>query len=218
MAGLRAKGVSRVVNGPKRPVTVVAPWDTAVPPGTCLALTGPADSGVRAALRLLSGLDRASSGTVEWVGSTGDVVAEASDWRTFRRHVLFLPALAHLLAADPEGLRSRFPEVVTSDARTSPDGDLAVALDLAIGWSASAVLVDAGGLLPNAGIRRRLTDSVRALKRTGRAVVLVGQDERLLAAVADRVEVWLDGVVVGDGPPEGFLAAATSAARAEGLL
>jgi Fe-S cluster assembly ATPase SufC len=59
---------------------------------------------------------------------------------------------------------------------------------------------------------------VRALKGDGRSVVLVGQDERVLAAVADRVEVWLDGVVVADSAPEGFLGAAISAARAEGLL
>ena len=206
------------MNGPKRPVTVVAPWDTVVPPGTCLALTGPADCGARAALRLLSGLDRASSGTIEWVGAAGEIVATASEWRTFRRHVLFLPALAHLIATDPDGLRSRFPEVGVSTTVATGEGGLVAALDAAARWSASAVLIDAGGLLRDAGLRRRLVDAVRALKQAGRAVVLVGQDERLLAAVADRVEVWLDGVVVGDGPPEGFLAAATSAARTEGLL
>lgn len=207
-----------MVQGEKRPISVVAPWSTRVEAGACLALTGPFDSGPRSALRLVAQLDSRSSGTVELVGDRGVLEPSEADWAAFRRRVLYLPAFAQLILCAPRKfwsvLRSEHRVAVRTWNPPADENEAAVlALEIAADLRPGAVLVDTGALIRSDVLRRRWVDAVRSVLLSGSCALLVGQDERLLASVANRVEVWLDGRVVGEGTPETLLGAAHDEAR-----
>src|SRR5947209_1581171 len=72
----------------------------------------------------------------------------------------------------------------------------------AVATGAPALLVDEPAAGMSAGQRRRLGDVLRALADSGRGVLLVEHDLRLVGRVADRVTVLAEGRVLASGSPD----------------
>lgn len=65
---IQAKALSKVVNGPAGPLTILERLDLAVEPGEAVAILGASGSGKSTLLGLLAGLDVASAGEVRLLG------------------------------------------------------------------------------------------------------------------------------------------------------
>ena len=72
----------------------------------------------------------------------------------------------------------------------------------AVATGAPALLVDEPAAGMSAEQRRRLAEVLRALADSGRGVLLVEHDLRLVGRVADRVTVLAEGRVLASGSPD----------------
>jgi len=72
----------------------------------------------------------------------------------------------------------------------------------AVATGAPALLVDEPAAGMSSEQRRRLGDVLRALADSGRGVLLVEHDLRLVGRVADRVTVLAEGRVLASGTPD----------------
>jgi len=92
----------------------------------------------------------------------------------------------------------------TTAAMTSLDSAEQRLLQLAraVATGAPALLVDEPAAGMSADQRRRLGDVLRTLAESGRGVLLVEHDLRLVGRVADRVTVLAEGRVLASGTPE----------------
>ncbi|MDF2807260.1 MAG: hypothetical protein K0S43_2206 [Cellulosimicrobium sp.] len=220
-AALRARGLAVHRGGlragrarrPARPV--VRDVDLDVRAGEVLAVVGPNGGGKSTLLRGLAGLDRT---TGEVATATGDPVAMVFQdpehqlvARTVREEVAWSARLARL--ADVEGRVARTLDAfgLAHRADASPyrlSGGEQRRLSLA-----TATVLDPPVLLadePTFGLDRAQAAAVARVLReradAGGAVVLVSHDLSLVAAVADRVAVVVDGALVTVAEPSTVLA------------
>jgi branched-chain amino acid transport system permease protein len=111
-------------------------------------------------------------------------------------------AAAHS-ALDAVGLASR---ATASTAQLDSAEQRLLQLARAVATGAPALLVDEPAAGMSAEQRRRLADVLRELAESGRGVLLVEHDMRLVGRVADRVTVLAEGRVLATGPVEAIRA------------
>lgn len=238
MNAVRVNGLGRTVRGADgAPFVLFHDLDLLLTPGRAVGLTGPDDAGGDAVLRVLAGLDRASTGEVEFLRRPDDPPEDESI-PARRRRLVHAGVLAPLFAADvAAGLRelgsfrtARAEDARALDARTilaragaAPDHLVRppaetlrrISLVAAAALRPRAVLVSVGRPHPDRAERARLADVIRGVLDAGPAVVLATQDERLLAAVASEILILFDGTVTARGTPEETIPAAVLDLRLE---
>jgi len=107
-------------------------------------------------------------------------------------------------AASASGLVA---EAFDAPAEQLPFGDQRLLqLARAVATGARVLLLDEPAAGMSAAERQRLSTALRALAESGRAVLLVEHDMRLVAALADRITVLAEGRVLVTGPPGEVLA------------
>ena len=96
---LSAEKLSKAVEGPDGPLTILEAVSLRVERGASLAIVGASGSGKTTLLGLLAGLDRPSSGTISLAGELLDELDEEARARVRRRMVGFVFQSFHLLPA-----------------------------------------------------------------------------------------------------------------------
>jgi iron(III) transport system ATP-binding protein len=220
MAGLEIRGVSHDYGR----VRAVDDVSLTVAPGEVCCLLGPSGCGKTTLLRIAAGLETLQSG---WVGINAQVVADArrvvpterrSVGMVFQDYALF-PHLSTLdnvtfglRALARSERRARALEVLTrvgmasfadSYPHTLSGGQQQrVALARALAPAPAVMLLDE----PFGGLDRRLReqvreDSLRVLKESGAAILLVTHDPEEAMAMADRIAVMREGRLQQVGTP-----------------
>src|SRR5947209_1139656 len=188
----------------------VVPVDT----GEVLIQSAPAPSRTGAADRVRAGVVRTLQRTVSLgdlaVATQVAVGARAGERapQLGLRELLGTPAANGVAAARAsvvgDALRLLGLSGRTSQPMTSLDSAEQRLLQLAraVATGAPALLVDEPAAGMSAEQRRRLGDVLRALADSGRGVLLVEHDLRLVGRVADRVTVLAEGRVLASGSPD----------------
>lgn len=230
MPALRVKGIGRTIRKDGGELAVLQGVDLLVEPGEAVGLTGPMDAGWRSLLRLIVGLDPATEGTVELDGAP----VERPE---LRQEVVLASALDPLLdggAAAAAGVfrlaasRARrvspaaWGAIVAGAGVSSPAGPwtrcerLRLCVSLAVALAPAHVLLEVEPPIETADDRRALARLLQRVAAEGRGVVLATRDELLLADVATRVLILVDGEVLAEGTPESVLTAAWRKSRGGG--
>jgi ABC-type lipoprotein export system ATPase subunit len=181
---VRAEGLTRVFGTGESAVTAIADATFEVREGDCIALIGPSGSGKSSLLHLIAGLDRPSSGAIEWpaIGPREDLrpgpVALAFQGPTL------LPPLTVAENVALPGLLAGRPEKVAAGAAQELIGLLG--------------LSDVAGKLPEeiSGGQAQRAGMARALANRPRLVLAdepTGQLDRKTAA--ELMDVLIDQVV-----------------------
>jgi ABC-type multidrug transport system ATPase subunit len=202
-AFLRARGVARSFG----PHVALEPTDIDVRTGETLALIGPNGAGKSTLLSLLSGALKPSAGSVERVNGVrvGWVPQQAAfyDRLTARENLVLFARLEG--EDDPAGsaerLLARFDVPADRPAHTLSVGNrqrLNVALALL--GDPRVLLLDEPTAALDPGQRRRLWETVTALRDEGGSVVFATQNLEELDLYADRVAVLQRGRVTFAGP------------------
>lgn len=217
---LRLTGVSRTYAQRK----VLHRIDLSLGAGECIALLGHNGSGKSTLLRIAAGRDTPTTGTVTFDGRpmkendprvrarvavVGDTAACYPDL-TVREH-LQLVAVAHGVDGAEEWIDHILADrLLTGHASALPSalssGQLqSLLLASALVRPRDLLLLDEPEQRLDPGARRRLADLLNAETEDGVGVLLVTHHAELARAVADRVMVLRDGVLVADGPPDSVL-------------
>ena len=223
-AGLAANGAGPASgngpgNGERR---VLAGVDLEVEEGAVLAVLGPSGGGKTTLLRIVAGLDRPDAGRVEVLGREVDgpgvfVPPEARRvGLVFQDYALFPHFTALENAAfgvpGPEG-RARAAETLEvlglseragqRPAELSGGEQQRVALARALAPQPAVLLLDEPFSNLDAALRAGVREEVAGLlRRLGATAVLVTHDREEAFALADRVALLIDGVVLRSGTPE----------------
>ena len=179
-AGLRARGLRHAHAGP---------FDLDLPPGACLAITGPSGSGKSLLLRMVADLDPHEGEA--WLDGVGRSTLSGPDWR---RRVVYAPAEPgwwldrvgdHFPAPSPDAARLGLsPDIWDRAVAACSTGERArLALLRAFGAGPAVLLLDE----PTGALDHDTTLAVEALlaerMRAGLGLVLVTHD----AAQAERM-------------------------------
>jgi iron(III) transport system ATP-binding protein len=195
-------------------VRAVESLDLDVPAGSLTALLGPSGCGKTTALRLIAGLERPDSGTVE---VRGRLVAGGGTWvpperrrvgMVFQEWALFphldvaaniafgLDGDAHdrvavmLELAHLDGLAHRMPHELSGGQQQR------VALARALAPGPDLLLLDEPFSNLDAQLRAEVRGQVRdILEATGTTAVFVTHDQEEALSIADRIAVMVDGTV-----------------------
>lgn len=201
---------------------VLAGVDLEVEEGAVLAVLGPSGGGKTTLLRIVAGLDRPDAGRVEVLGREVDgpgvfVPPEARRvGLVFQDYALFPHFTALENAAfgvpGPEG-RARAAETLgvlglseragQRPAELSGGEQQRVALARALAPRPAVLLLDEPFSNLDAALRAGVREEVAGLLRgLGATAVLVTHDREEAFALADRVALLIDGVVLRSGTPE----------------
>jgi len=182
--------------------------------GEVLIQSMTAPMGVAAADRVHAGVVRTLQRTVslgDLAVATQVAVGARARERTGHlglRELLRTPAASQTGAARASAVGEAVALVGLSDRTAVPMTALDSAeqrllqLARAVATGAPALLVDEPAAGMSAEQRRRLADVLRALADSGRGVLLVEHDLRLVGRVADRVTVLAEGRVLASGSPD----------------
>lgn len=207
--------------------------DLTLDPGGLIALVGPNGAGKSTLLRVLAGLIRPTSGDVTLDGV--DVLAMSR--RALASRIAVVPQsfdtlfpftvreivglgrsarlglFAHPTAADAQAVERAIDEQELAglagrrvDALSGGERQRVV-LAMALAQEANVLLLDEPTAHLDPSHQRGVLVRVRELARTGDVITLAVLHDLNLAALADRVVVIDQGVVVADGPPAVALAA-----------
>ena len=172
-AGLRARGLRHAHAGP---------FDLDLPPGACLAITGPSGSGKSLLLRMVADLDPHEGEA--WLDGVGRGAMSGPDWR---RRVAYAPAEpgwwldrigGHFLAPSPDAARLGLsPDIWDRAVTACSTGERArLALLRALAANPAVLLLDE----PTGALDHDATLAVEALlaerMRAGLGLVLVTHD------------------------------------------
>lgn len=172
-AGLRARGLRHAHAGP---------FDLDLPPGTCLAITGPSGSGKSLLLRMVADLDPHDGEA--WLDGVGRSTLSGPDWR---RRVVYAPAEPgwwldrvgdHFAARSPDaGRLGLSPDIWDRAVTACSTGERArLALLRALAADPAVLLLDE----PTGALDHDTTLAVEALLteriRAGLGLVLVTHD------------------------------------------
>jgi len=196
---LRLRGVWYELPGGR---AVLRGVDLAVERGEIVALMGRNGAGKSTLLRHAAGLARPTRGRIEAAGRVALLLQNPGDYLIADR-VGDLAAPAALASAGLDGLARRHPRDLSGGERQR----LALALVAGAAEDRPAVLaLDE----PTRGMDRAWKDELAGLLRAraadGAGVIVATHDTELAAALARRVVLLGDGVVVADGPAHEVLA------------
>ena len=193
-----------------------------IAPGELVALLGPSGCGKTTALRLVAGLDEATSGRVVFGGS--DVTNLGANRRnvgmvfqayslfphmTAMQNVAFGLQLRHLGDAERRERSGEMLELVGLSAHAnryahqlSGGQQQRVALARALAISPKVLLLDEPLSALDAKVRSRLRDEIRRVQlEVGITTLFVTHDQEEALAIADRVGVMNKGRLEQLGPP-----------------
>jgi thiamine transport system ATP-binding protein len=197
-----------------------------VPDGSTLAVLGPSGCGKSTLLRAVGGLEPPDAGTVGWVTGEGQVEdltrtpthrrgfalmfqdGQLFPQMTVARNVAYALRLRRTPTAERrrrtaellslvglEGYADRLPATLSGGERQR------VALARSLAADPRLLLLDEPLSALDAGLRERLAADLREILRAaGTTTVLVTHDHEEAYALADRLAVMRDGVVVQQGP------------------
>jgi energy-coupling factor transport system ATP-binding protein len=164
-------------------------------PGERVALMGRNGAGKSTLLRLAKGLDEPTRGRVERAGGVALLLQNPGDYLV-HGHAVEDAGVAGVAAAGLAGREEANPRDLSGGERQR----LALEVVLAGGDSA-VVLLDE----PTRGMDRLHKDALAArihdLANDGAAVMVATHDTEFAAALADRIVLLGQGVVIADGPP-----------------
>ena len=197
-------------------VRAVDGLDLDVRPGETLALIGPNGSGKTTTLKALVGLVRPTSGriTVAGLDATTDGAAARSrlgylpqrltfpEGATAREVVTYFARLRHL-EAHPVALLARVGLAAAAGREVEGfSGGMRQRLGIALALlgDPSALVLDepSASLDPSGALMVR--DILADIRRDGTTILISSHDLGEVAALADRIAVFLDGRVVASGP------------------
>ncbi len=220
---LRVDGLAKTYSGEGVDVPALRGVDLEITPGDFVAVAGPSGCGKSTLLNLLGGLDRCSSGTIEFEGRRVDGLDETAWARLRRARIGFVFQFFNLVATLTARENVELPLLLVghgrSDARRRADDLLErlgvadradaspshlsggqqqrVALARAIANEPAVLLADE----PTGNLDSRSAREVMALLReaneAGQTLVLVTHDPRI-AAAADRVVTMRDGLIIDE--------------------
>ncbi len=218
-ASVRFRGVSKVYAGGVRAVRDVS---LEVEAGTLVTLLGPSGCGKTTILRLIAGLETATSGSI-WIGDADVTLlpATARDVSmVFQSYALF----PHMTVEENVGYGLRFSGLPKADTAERVQAGLAlvglegygarlpselsggqqqrVAVARAIVLEPQVLLFDEPLSNLDARLRRRVRDEIREIQTSlGLTVVYVTHDQEEALAVSDRIVVMNDAVIAQEGEP-----------------
>lgn len=214
LSGVSVTDLSREYPGATRPALNGVTLDVAA--GTALALLGPSGSGKSTALRLISGLDEPTRGSVRIAGR--DITATPAESRgvgmVFQRPLLFphLSVLdnvafagraAGLSRRDSRREASRYLELVAvadladrSSAAISGGQAQRVAIARALAAQPSVLLLDEPFSALDSVLRAEMYRLLRDIRaEVDPTIVMVTHDQAEAVAVAERIAVLIDGTL-----------------------
>jgi ABC-2 type transport system ATP-binding protein len=205
---------------------VLHPVSLDVAAGECVALLGINGSGKSTLLRIAAGRDKPSSGTVTFDGHVldeedlharariavvGDVAATYPDL-TVREH-LMLVAVSHGVGDEAAAWvdwaledRHLVDKADALPSSLSSGQHQAMLLASALVRPRDLLVLDEPEQRLDPGARGRLADRLSAERADGTAVLLATHHRELARAVADRVVVLEDGLVLAEGTPDDVFA------------
>ncbi len=202
--------------------------DLEVAPGGCTAVLGPSGCGKSTLLRAIAGLTRAAAGRIEIGGVTTDAPAQKVRPENRSAALVFqdLALWPHMTVAGNLGFvleargvprGEREAETLEACAAVGLPGELLerrpgelsggerqrAALARAIVQEPRVLLLDEPLTGLDRHLRRRLLETLAALRRErGLGMLVVTHDHEEAFALADRVAVMRDGVVIQEGTPQ----------------
>jgi energy-coupling factor transport system ATP-binding protein len=167
--------------------------------GECVALMGRNGAGKSTLLRLAKGLAEPTRGRVERAGEVALLLQNPGDYLV-HGHAVEDAGVAGVAAAGLAGREEANPRDLSGGERQR----LALEVVLA-GDPAAVVLLDE----PTRGMDRLHKDALAArtqeLAKAGAAVMVATHDTEFAAALADRIILLGQGVLIADGPPHEVL-------------
>lgn len=225
---LRIRDLSRSFREGQRVRRVLEHADADVESGEIVAIIGRSGSGKSTLLNLISGIDRADGGTIEFAGQSISALAEPERTLFRRRHVGFVYQLFNLLptldveenvrlvlelngitgAAARARSRAALADVGLSERLHSAVDVLSggeqqrVAIARALVHEPALLLADEPTGNLDAETARDIVPLLRSLARRREAALLIATHDRALAAGADRILELVDGrLLASDGRP-----------------
>jgi putative ABC transport system ATP-binding protein len=220
---LRIRDLSRSFLEGERVRRVLEHADADIAAGEIVALIGRSGSGKSTLLNLISGIDHADGGTIEFGAQTISALVEPERTLFRRRHVGFVYQLFNLLptldveenvrlvlelngitgAAARQRSRAVLAEVGLSERLHSAVDVLSggeqqrVAIARALVHEPRLLLADEPTGNLDAETARAIVPLLHALARRRQAAVLIATHDRALAAGADRILELVDGRLLG---------------------
>jgi ABC-type polar amino acid transport system ATPase subunit len=205
--------------------------DLTVSPGECVVLWGPSGSGKTTLLRCIAGLEPAQRGAIEVAGSRHDVgpLVRPSPSRgvgmVFQRSALFRNlrvidnltiGLRHVLRIErrkAETIATRYLAQVRMaeyamryPAQLSGGQQQRVEIARALCMEPQLLLFDEPTASLDPELKREVGETIAALAREGRTVVVATHEPILVHALPARVVLMREGAVVGESTSEGLFA------------
>jgi peptide/nickel transport system ATP-binding protein len=229
---VRARGLGRTYPGPRtalftpRPVTrALVDVDIDVDEGSALGIIGESGSGKSTLVRILLGLDRATTGTVSFAGRPVDAAASARRLHWLRREtgIVFQDPYASLdprmsvgrIIAEPlwalgiEGdRRSRVAEVLVdvgldADAATRYPHEFSggqrqrIGIARALAMRPDVLVADEAVSALDVSVQAEILKLLKGLQEEfGLAILFITHDLRVAAQICDRVAVMQKGRIV----------------------
>ncbi len=169
-------------------------------PGERVALMGRNGAGKSTLLRLAKGLEEPTRGNVERAGEVALLLQNPGDYLV-HGHAVEDAGVAGVAAAGLAGREDANPRDLSGGERQR----LALEVVLATDTPNAAVLLDE----PTRGMDRihkdALATRIRELAEAGSAVMVATHDTEFAAALADRIVLLGQGVVIADGEPKEVL-------------
>lgn len=227
---LRATGVKRSFQLPQSRLFAKHPYlhavdgvDVAVKPGETLGIVGESGCGKSTLGRVLIGLDRADTGTIEWNGKpagahTGAVQAVFQDPSSALNPRMTIlesigEAVPQLRGVDREsrvselmGLVDLDPQLMTRFPHELSGGQQQrVCIARAIASDPALILLDEAVSSLDASLQMQVIELLRSLQvRTGAAFIFISHDLRAVRGVSDWIAVMYLGQIVELAPSEEF--------------
>lgn len=187
-----------------------------VPRGTTVGIIGRNGSGKSTILKIMAGVYRPSSGTVEVNGSIAPLIELGAGFHhelTGRENILINGLLLGLSKAEIERLEpsiiefAEIGEFIDAPVKQYSSGMyMRLAFSVATAVDPDILLVDEILAVGDAGFREKCNQRIDTFRREGKSIVLVSHDQETIRKFCARVLLLDRGELVADGSPETVLA------------
>jgi homopolymeric O-antigen transport system ATP-binding protein len=187
-----------------------------VPRGTTVGIIGRNGSGKSTILKIMAGVYRPSSGTVEVNGSIAPLIELGAGFHhelTGRENILINGLLLGLSKAEIERLEpsiiefAEIGEFIDAPVKQYSSGMyMRLAFSVATAVDPDILLVDEILAVGDAGFREKCNQRIDTFRRAGKSIVLVSHDQETIRKFCERVLLLDRGELVADGSPETVLA------------